>query len=146
MRLKKAFSCHRPHSLVDIIRSSLIWLIPRINIPLTLQLPLVTKTEFLLTTSVQYQADKWWEWREISIMSGVRSISWSNTKFSDQNHKNCMADSKENYCWDLGSERVNRDPQNHSWQEPIASALEQLFFFSCQWHSPIYPPASVLAR
>ena len=28
---------------------------------LTLSLPWVTKTEFLLTISIQYQADKWWE-------------------------------------------------------------------------------------
>ena len=28
---------------------------------LTLQLTWVTKTEFLLTISIQYQADKWWE-------------------------------------------------------------------------------------
>ena len=28
---------------------------------LTLQLSWVTKTEFLLTISIQYQADKWWE-------------------------------------------------------------------------------------
>ena len=29
--------------------------------------PWVTKTEFLLTISIQYQADKWWEKRKISI-------------------------------------------------------------------------------
>ena len=28
---------------------------------LTLELPLVTKTEFLLTISIQYPTDKWWE-------------------------------------------------------------------------------------
>ena len=28
---------------------------------LTLQLPWVTKTEFLLTTLIQYQSNKWWE-------------------------------------------------------------------------------------
>ena len=27
----------------------------------------MTKTDFLLTISIQYQADKRWEWREISI-------------------------------------------------------------------------------
>ena len=32
-----------------------------LNVHLTLQLPWVTKEEFLLTTSVQYQADKWQE-------------------------------------------------------------------------------------
>ena len=35
---------------------------------LTLQLPWVTKTEFLLTILIQYQAGKWWESRKISIM------------------------------------------------------------------------------
>ena len=29
---------------------------------LILQLPWVTNTEFLLTISIQFQADKWWEW------------------------------------------------------------------------------------
>ena len=28
---------------------------------LTLKLPLMTKTEFLLTISIQYQEEKWWE-------------------------------------------------------------------------------------
>ena len=44
--------------------------------PLT---PMDDKTEFLLTVSVQYQPDRWWEYRKISIL-GI--ISWSNTKFS----------------------------------------------------------------
>ena len=34
---------------------------------LTLLLPLVIKTEFLLTLSVQYQEDKWWESRKMSV-------------------------------------------------------------------------------
>ena len=49
--------------------------------PLSLSLPQVTKTEFLLTISVQYQTDKSWELRKISIWAGI--ISWSNTKFSE---------------------------------------------------------------
>ena len=32
----------------------------------TLSLLWMTKTEFLLTISLQYQADRWWEWREIT--------------------------------------------------------------------------------
>ena len=44
---------------------------------LTLSLPQVTKTELLLTISIQYQPDKWWEWRKISIWGLV-----TNTKFS----------------------------------------------------------------
>ena len=44
--------------------------------PLT---PTDDKTEFLLTVSVQYQPDRLWEYRKISIL-GI--ISWSNTKFS----------------------------------------------------------------
>ena len=35
---------------------------------LTLSLPQVTKTEFLLTISIQNQPDKWWEWRKLSIL------------------------------------------------------------------------------
>ena len=34
-------------------------------INLTLELPWVTKTEFLLTISIQYQVDRWWELRKI---------------------------------------------------------------------------------
>ena len=33
---------------------------------LTLSLPCVTKTEFLLTISIQHQTGKWWEYRKIS--------------------------------------------------------------------------------
>ena len=44
--------------------------------------------EFLLTMSIQYQPDKWWEYRKY-----MRIISWS---------KNCMVDSEENYKFDLG--------------------------------------------
>ena len=33
----------------------------------TFSLSRVTKTEFLLTISTQYQADKWWELRKISV-------------------------------------------------------------------------------
>ena len=33
----------------------------------TFSLSGVTKTEFLLTISTQYQADKWWELRKISV-------------------------------------------------------------------------------
>ena len=32
-----------------------------------LYLPWVTKTEFLLSISIQYQPNKWWEYRKISI-------------------------------------------------------------------------------
>ena len=35
---------------------------------LTLSLLRMTKTEFLLTISRQYQADKWWEQKNISIV------------------------------------------------------------------------------
>ena len=34
---------------------------------LTLKFPWVTKTEFLLTTSIQYQADKWQELRKYQL-------------------------------------------------------------------------------
>ena len=34
---------------------------------LTLKLPWATETEFLITISIKYQADKWWEKRKISI-------------------------------------------------------------------------------
>ena len=34
-------------------------------------------------------------------------VNRSNTKFCDIHYKDCKADSKENYYWDLKSERVN---------------------------------------
>ena len=34
---------------------------------LTLQLPWVTKSEFLLTISIQNQEGKWWEPRKVSV-------------------------------------------------------------------------------
>ena len=34
---------------------------------LTLSLPCVTKTEFLLTISIHHQTGKWWEYRKISV-------------------------------------------------------------------------------
>ena len=45
---------------------------------LTLLVPLLTKTEFLLTLSVWYQADKEWEYRKISIRE---LMVLSNSKF-----------------------------------------------------------------
>ena len=48
-------------------------------IALNFQLPWVTKTEFILTISMQYPADKWWE-LEKSFNKGI--ISWSYTKLS----------------------------------------------------------------
>ena len=45
----------------EYVLSSVYWVLQ------TLQLPWVTKTEFLLTISIQYHADKWWELRKISI-------------------------------------------------------------------------------
>ena len=37
-----------------------------------------------------------------------RIISWFNAKFPNQHHENCMANSKENFLWDLGSEGLKR--------------------------------------
>ena len=56
---------------------------------LTLSLPQVTKKEILITISIQYQAG-----RDYIIMGLlVDPIPNSLNKY----HKNCMADSKENY-------------------------------------------------
>ena len=42
------------------------WLL--VSTCLTFSLPWVTKSEFLLTISIQYQADKWSEYRKISVL------------------------------------------------------------------------------
>ena len=44
--------------------------------------------------SLQYQADKWWEWRKISV-KGLWVDPIPNSP--NTNHKNCMGDSKEDY-------------------------------------------------
>ena len=143
MRLKKAFSFHRPHSLVDIIRSSLIWLIPRINILLTLQLPLVTKTEFLLTTSTnnkqmsdeneeKYQLAKYALLVDPILRSNIIKIVW-------QTVRRITAEI-------LGVKGLTEIRRITLDRSPLLLLSNNCFFFSCQWHSPIYPPASVLAR
>ena len=54
----------------------------------------VTKTEFLLTISIQYYVDKWWELRKISIIGLlIDPVPNSPNKHND----NRLADSKENY-------------------------------------------------
>ena len=65
----------------------------------------MTKTEFLLKISIQYQAAEWCEERKMSIM-GVLVYLIPNSLY--RHHKNCMAYSKENYIKDLGSERVKQ--------------------------------------
>ena len=54
----------------------------------------------IITISLQYQADKWLEWRQISI-KGLPVDPIPN--FPIKHHKTCMADSKESYLWELRS-------------------------------------------
>ena len=55
----------------------------------------MTKTEFLLTMSIQYEAEKWWGYMKTSSSP-------------NSHHKNCLADSKENFWRDLTSENVDQ--------------------------------------
>ena len=64
---------------------------------LTLSPPVKTKTEFLLTISIQSQVDKQWEYRKISIRDYHLTLSIPNSP--NWNYKQCMADSMENYYW-----------------------------------------------
>ena len=51
----------------------------------------MTKTEFLLTISKQYQEHKWWELRKISIIGLlIDPVPNSPNKYDD----NCLADSR----------------------------------------------------
>ena len=53
-----------------------------VNCCLTLWLPLVTNTEFLLTMLIQYQADKWRELRKYQVGDWKliqNQILWTNT-------------------------------------------------------------------
>ena len=72
----------------QIIRKKMIG---RWMVELTLQLPWVTKSEFLLTISIQYQADKWWEYRKMSVWE-----LWVDPIPNSPNwhQKNCMGEVK----------------------------------------------------
>ena len=66
------------------------------------------ETRIIFPLSIQYQANKWQEQRKISIWGSlVDPIPNSPNLY----YKNCKVDGKgikENYKWDLGSERVNQ--------------------------------------
>ena len=62
---------------------------------LTLKLPWVTKTEFFLTISIQYQPDN--DKKNINLRIIIDSILNS----LNQPYKNFMVDSEENYKFDL---------------------------------------------
>ena len=53
----------------------------------------MTKTEFLPSLFIQYQADKWWEKREISIRELLADAIPNSP---DEHQKNCIVDRKEN--------------------------------------------------
>ena len=71
-------------------------------------LPWVAKREFLLTMSIQYLEDKWWEHRKTSIWRLlVDPIPNSQT----QRHKNCMTDNKEkNQLWGMRTRSQTKSP------------------------------------
>ena len=56
VRTKKKVAAHKAQSSVSHVLSE----------TLPIKLPWVTKTEFLLTISIQNQEDKWWESRKVS--------------------------------------------------------------------------------
>ena len=71
----------------------------------TLSLPWVTKTfqnisHYNVTTNSSRHVMR----IKKNINLGI--ISWSNSKFFKLTCRHCMEDSKGNYYWDLGSERV----------------------------------------
>ena len=66
----------------------------------------MTKTEFLLTISIQYQAEKWWEQRKISIWGQLVDPILNPLNYQ---YKNCMVDSKKNYKHDLGVKGLSKD-------------------------------------
>ena len=66
----------------------------------------MTKTEFLLTISIQYQAEKWWEQRKISIWGQLVDPILNSLNYR---YKNGMVDSKKNYKHDLGVKGLSKD-------------------------------------
>ena len=44
--------------------------------------------------SIQYQADKWWELKKISVKGLLADLILNSPNL---HHKNCMSESKENY-------------------------------------------------
>ena len=60
----------------------------------------MTKTEFLHTIFIQHHVNKWLELRKVSVIGLlIDPVPNSPNKHNDT----CLADSKENYKWDLGS-------------------------------------------
>ena len=60
----------------------------------------MTKTEFLHTIFIQYHVNKWLELRKVSVIGLlIDPVPNSPNKHNDT----CLADSKENYKWDIGS-------------------------------------------
>ena len=53
----------------------------------------------LLTISIQYRPDKWWEQRKLSIWGWLVDPILNSL---NQYYKNCMIDSKENFKFGLG--------------------------------------------
>ena len=84
------------------IKLSFKWLSSKCK-HLALWLPWVTKTELLLTISILYQAEKWWELRKMLIRGWLVDLIQNS---SNSHQKNCLADNK-NYQWDLGGKGLN---------------------------------------
>ena len=72
----------------------------------------VTKLEFLLMISIQYQADKQWEYRKISIIGGLLVDPMSNSP--SWHHKNCVAYGEKNYLKDLWKDQQGLYVDNHT--------------------------------
>ena len=53
--------------------------------------------------SIQHQANKWWEWRKLSIRRLLVDPIQNSSILRIVHHKNCMANSNKNYLLDFGS-------------------------------------------
>ena len=87
---------------------------------LTLQLPWVIKTEFLFTISIQYHADKWWEWRKISFMGLLidpTQLVWRHylTRWQENlKAKRLSQERKRGFRW---TAVVLANPASHIWEK-----------------------------
>ena len=109
---------------------------------LTLKLPWVTKTEFLLTITIQSPAQVMRIKKNINL--GI--ISWSNTKFSELPvtfYENCMVDSKENEKLDLEVKGFSVLPKNIThWPSLI---LDPDLLIQCPAHYISKPTGSTFS-
>lgn len=71
---------------------------------------------------MHYEAEKRWKGRKIYQQG---NMDWFNFKFSNLNYVKCIANSAENSCFDLMSERVKSEMGIKNTIKPCAWAMAE---------------------